>query len=290
MVGRHPYNDQQVESYGGVFVGTSGVAPSRFLEVAAGLALAANYLPSTVTLGQWSSLRSLPGDLCRWRGPKGQRVALTFDDGPNRHTTPQMLDRLDELGLRATFFCVGSLVERDGDIVDEIARRGHQVETHGYRHEHHLLRSPRWIVNDLRRAVEVMAQCGHPSSWYRPSYGQATGATLVAARALGLRTVLWSSWGREWTTDDPDDVAERIISSLGGGAIILLHDNDELGSPGMWRVGQSSLPRVAAELERRELVAVTLDELIDGARSGPHRLGAGHDTVAPSMGSTTPDR
>jgi peptidoglycan/xylan/chitin deacetylase (PgdA/CDA1 family) len=242
--------------------------------VAAGLTLAANYGPSTVTLGQWSSLRSLPGDICRWRGPKGQRVALTFDDGPNRHTTPQVLDRLDKLGLRATFFCVGSLVERDGEVVDEIARRGHQVETHGYRHEHHLLRSPRWIVNDLRRAVEVMAECGHPSSWYRPSYGQATGATLVAARALGLRTVLWSSWGREWATDDPDEVADRIIGDLGGGAIILLHDNDELGSPGMWRVGHAALPRLAAELERRELVAVTLDELVDGTRSEPHGLQA----------------
>jgi peptidoglycan/xylan/chitin deacetylase (PgdA/CDA1 family) len=247
-------------------VGIDGVAPSRVVGAAVGLALAANYVPSTVTLGQWSPLRSLPRDLCRWRGPKGRRVALTFDDGPNRHTTPHLLDRLDELGLRATFFCVGSLVERDGDVVGEIARRGHQVETHGYRHEHHLLRSPRWIVHDLRQAIEVMAGCGHPSSWYRPSYGQATGATLVGARALGLRTVLWSSWGREWATNDPDEVAERVTSRLGGGAIILLHDNDELGSPGMWRVGHAALPRLAAELERRELVAVTLGELVPPRR------------------------
>jgi peptidoglycan/xylan/chitin deacetylase (PgdA/CDA1 family) len=193
-------------------------------------------------------------------------VALTFDDGPNRHTTPHVLDCLDQLGLRATFFCVGSLVERDGDVVDEIARRGHQVETHGYRHEHHLVRSPRWIVDDLRRAVAVMSECGFPSSWYRPSYGQASGATLVAARALGLRPVLWSSWGREWTTDNPGNVAHRISGRLDPGAIILLHDNDELGSPDMWRVGLGALPRLAAELERRELEAVTLDELVYGGR------------------------
>lgn len=266
------------------------MAPSKVVGAAVGLVLAANYVPSTVTLGQWGPLRSLPRDLCRWRGPKGRRVALTFDDGPNRHTTPRLLDRLDELGLRATFFCVGSLVEREGAVVDEIARRGHQVETHGYRHEHHLLRSPRWIVNDLRRAVEVMNGCGHPSSWYRPSYGQATGTTLVAARALGLRTVLWSSWGREWATNDPDEVAERVIGGLGGGAIVLLHDNDELGSPGMWRVGHAALPRLAAELERRELVAVTLDELVRGRRSALTRPAGGYETVAPSMGSTTPDR
>jgi peptidoglycan/xylan/chitin deacetylase (PgdA/CDA1 family) len=261
--------------------------PRTYLGAAAGLALAANYVPATVTLGQWGSLRFLPGQLCRWRGPDVSRVALTFDDGPNRHTTPQVLDCLDRLGLRATFFCVGSLVERDGDVVGEIARRGHQVETHGYRHQHHLLRSPRWIANDLRRATTIMSECGFPSSWYRPSYGQATGATLVAARALGLRTVLWSSWGREWTTDDPDEVARRISGRLDPGAIILLHDNDELGSPDMWRVGLSALPRLAVELERRELEAVTLDELVYGDRFG---LSAVQDRVAPSMGRTTPDR
>jgi peptidoglycan/xylan/chitin deacetylase (PgdA/CDA1 family) len=99
--------------------------------------------------------------------------------------------------------------------------------------------------------------------------------------------VLWSSWGREWTTDDPDEVARRISGRLDPGAIILLHDNDELGSPDMWRVGLSALPRLAVELERRELEAVTLDELVYGDRFG---LSAVQDRVAPSMGRTTPDR
>ena len=103
--------------------------------------------------------------------------------------------------------------------------------------------------------------------------------------------MLWSSWGREWTTDDPDDVARRISGRLDPGAIILLHDNDELGSPDMWRVGLSALPRLAAELERRELQAVTLDELIYGGRlAEAMSLSADHDSVAPSMGRTTPDR
>jgi peptidoglycan/xylan/chitin deacetylase (PgdA/CDA1 family) len=113
-----------------------------------------------------------------------------------------------------------------------------------------------------------MSDCGFPPSWYRPSYGQATGTTLVAARALGLRPVLWSAWGREWTTDDPAAVAARITGGLDPGGIVLLHDNDELGTPGMWRVGLNALPRLAEELERRKLTAVTLDELVYGNRPG----------------------
>jgi peptidoglycan-N-acetylglucosamine deacetylase len=235
----------------------------RGMAATAAAALAAEYVPALATLGQWTGLDVLPGELCRWRGPRfPARVALTFDDGPHPAATPAILDRLDELGLPATFFPLASLAERDAGTVAEMARRGHAVGAHGYRHEHHLLRSPGWVRRDLDAADRVMGTLGIVPSWYRPAYGQATAATLLAARARGWRTVLWSAWGREWTTSDPADVAARIARRLRPGAIVLLHDNDAFGPPGMWRVGLAALELVAAELERRRLRAVTLDELV----------------------------
>lgn len=229
----------------------------------AAAALAAQYVPSTVTLGQWTSLQVLPGDLCRWQGPPDRdRVALTFDDGPSPEATPAVLDRLDDLGLRATFFPLGSLAEREPDLVAEVVRRGHQVGIHGYHHRHHLTRSPAWVWADLGRAGRAMQSVGVFPTWYRPSYGQATGSTLVAARLRGWRTVLWSAWGREWTTQDPREVAARITARLRPGAVVLLHDNDVFGTGGMWRVGLAALDGVAAELERLRLSAVTMDELV----------------------------
>ena len=232
-------------------------------------ALAAEYLPSVVTLGQWTPLRSLPGDLCRWRGPAAPDVALTFDDGPHPEATPAVLEALDELGLRATFFCLGAEVERHPDLVSELVRRGHQVETHGFAHEHHLLRSPRWVLRDLRRARASAEAVGLGPTWYRPAYGQATGATLALARGLGLRPVLWSSWGREWTTDDPQEVARRILAGLSPGAIVLLHDSDAYGRPGMWRTGVDALRLVAEDLARRDLRAVTLERMMLGREGAP---------------------
>lgn len=241
---------------------------ARFAGKAAAATLAAQYLPSTVTLGQWTSFQALPGELCRWQGPPVvPRVALTFDDGPSPEATPAVLDRLEALNLRATFFPLASLVERHPDLVAEVVGRGHAVGTHGYRHLHHLAHSPAWVAADLAEAARVMATVGLDPTWYRPSYGQATGSTLVAARLRGWRTVLWSAWGREWTTTDPVGVAGRIARRLRPGAVVLLHDNDAFGTPGMWRVGLDSLELVAADLERRGLEAVTLDELV-GAPAG----------------------
>ncbi|HUZ10357.1 MAG TPA: polysaccharide deacetylase family protein [Acidimicrobiales bacterium] len=249
--------------------GVSG-AVGRLSRRAAGIgaaALAAQYVPSIAVLGQWSGLRSVGGGICRWRGPKVSQIALTFDDGPSPEATPAVLDRLDELGWPATFFCLGSLVEREPDLVAEILRRGHQVETHGYRHDHHLLRTPRWILRDLRAALGVMERCGLRPTLYRPTFGQVTGTTLAAARLLGLQTVLWSAWGREWTTTDHRRVAELVGSKLDDGAIVLLHDNDAFGPPGMWRVGLRSLDHIAPEVDRRGLVPVTMGELVSGVPS-----------------------
>lgn len=235
----------------------------RVAPVVAG-AVAAQYVPSTVVLGQWTGLRSLPGRWCRWRGPATDQVAVTFDDGPSSEATPALLDRLDELGWRATFFCLGTLAEAHPELVGETVKRGHQVETHGYRHVHHLARGPRFPFRDLRRAVRVMEQCGQRPSYYRPTYGQATAATLAAARSLRLETVLWSAWGREWTDTDAAGVGRRLMSGVAPGAILLLHDNDAFGPPGMWRLGLDALDTLAVGLERQGLVPVTLSELLGG--------------------------
>lgn len=226
-------------------------------------AAAVQYLPSVAVLGQWGALRAAPGDLCRWRGPRaGGAVALTFDDGPHPEGTPAVLDRLDDLGLRATFFVLGTAVERFPDLVGETVRRGHQVETHGYRHGHHLVHGPRWVERDLSRADAAMAAVGVRPRWYRPTYGQATGATFVAARRRGWRPVLWSAWGREWSTTDPVAVAARVRRRLGPGAVVLLHDSDLFGPSKMWRTTRDTLELIAADLSDRRLTALTLDDLV----------------------------
>lgn len=232
------------------------------LGCAAGGALCAHWLPAVAVLGQWAPVTSAPGGLCRWRGPATRpEAALTFDDGPHPEGTPAVLDRLDDLGIRATFFPLASAAERHPELVAEVARRGHLVGTHGYRHEHHLLRGPAWVRRDLGTAGRVMARLGHAPRWYRPTYGQVTAATLAVARAEGWHPVLWSAWGREWATADPDVVAARVARRLSPGAVVLLHDSDAFGPPGMWRTAAASLERIGEVMQRRSLAGVTLDEL-----------------------------
>jgi peptidoglycan/xylan/chitin deacetylase (PgdA/CDA1 family) len=189
-------------------------------------------------------------------------VSLTFDDGPSPDTTPLVLDRLDELGLVATFFCLGSLVEVNPDLVGEVLRRGHQVEVHGHQHEHHFLHTPWWVSDDLDAAVDALTAAGAPPKWFRPPFGQTTGGTMLAARRHGLGLVLWSAWGREWAEPDAISVARRVCRQLTGGAIVLLHDTDSYSPPGSCRRAIEALRPIASYLDENGLNAVTLDQLV----------------------------
>jgi peptidoglycan/xylan/chitin deacetylase (PgdA/CDA1 family) len=230
--------------------------------VAATAAFAFHMVPSIVSLGQWAQVRALPRDLCRWRGPAGSGVALTFDDGPHPDTTPAVLDRLDELELVATFFCLGALVAAHPEVIADVRGRGHQVETHGFRHDHHFIRSPWWVRNDLEASLTALGEVGVQPGWFRPPYGQTTGATMLEARRHGLRLVLWSAWGREWDAPDAADVARRVKGGLREGAIVLLHDTDELNPPGSTQRVIDALGPIAEELHRRGLKPVSIDELV----------------------------
>jgi peptidoglycan/xylan/chitin deacetylase (PgdA/CDA1 family) len=219
-------------------------------------------VPSVVSLGQWLPIRALPGDLCRWRACNANGVALTFDDGPDPRTTPLVLDRLDQLSLRATFFCLGQQVVAHPALVGEMRARGHQVETHGFRHDHHFMRSPGWVRADLDAAIEAMAQVGVHPRWFRPPFGQTTGATMVEARRHDLRLVLWSAWGREWDEPDGGAVARRVRRGMGPGGIVLLHDADVQSPPGSSRRAVEALGPIAEDITGKGLAALTLDELV----------------------------
>ncbi|MGH7990661.1 MAG: polysaccharide deacetylase family protein, partial [Limisphaerales bacterium] len=68
-------------------------------------------------------------------GKKSQRrVALTFDDGPDANSTPQLLDLLREEKIEAAFFCVGKNVAANPELAQRIVREGHLLENHSYEH------------------------------------------------------------------------------------------------------------------------------------------------------------
>ena len=188
-------------------------------------------------------------------------VALTFDDGPDPHGTPAILDTLAELGWHATFFLLGSQVRRHPDIARLVVEAGHEVGVHGTIHRNHLIRTPLGIRRDLRSAVrEITDVTGVRPRWFRPPYGVLSAGTLWAARDLGLVPVLWTAWGKDWRAGPPAQVTAEVMRTLRDGGTVLLHDSDCTSRPGSWRSTVAALPMLAAHLRVRNLAVRTLGD------------------------------
>ena len=223
----------------------------RAAAVAAGAVLAAQALPALTSVGPLRN-RLTPG--LAGVG-EADHVALTFDDGPHPLSTPHFLGLLDRLDLKATFFLLGRWAARSPSLVKEIASAGHELAVHGFDHRCLLARGVRGTYDDLARARDVIAAAsGEQPAWFRPPYGVMTAATVSAARRLGLRPVLWTAWGEDWTARaTPETVSRTVLADLGPGSTILLHDSDVTSVPGSWRATLGAVPRIVEACRERGL-------------------------------------
>ncbi|MBV2354016.1 polysaccharide deacetylase family protein [Streptomyces sp. J2-1] len=209
-------------------------------------------------------------------------VALTFDDGPDPESTPRFLDQLDELDVRATFFLLGESVARHPELAAELVRRGHEAAVHGWNHSRPWRPAPLRDITEVTRAARVIHEAtgGPAPRWYRPPYGILSSGRWLAARRAGLRTVLWSAWGREWDPDsNPDTVRALIGADLRGGGTVLLHDSDHTSPPGTWRAALGAVPALVRDCRAAGLTVGPLGE--HGVRGPGSGRGRGQDHGAP---------
>ncbi len=188
-------------------------------------------------------------------------IAVTFDDGPDPIGTPAVLEVLAELGWRATFFLLGSQVARHPDVARDVVAAGHEIGVHGYLHRNHLARGPRALGTDLERAKGLIAEVtGTEPSWFRPPYGVMSAGTMWAARRAALEPVLWTAWGRDWTSAPPETITATVLRTLRDGGTVLLHDSDCTSEPGSWHGTVRALPLLAAHVKARRWQVRTLTE------------------------------
>jgi peptidoglycan/xylan/chitin deacetylase (PgdA/CDA1 family) len=189
-------------------------------------------------------------------------AALTFDDGPDPVSTPAVLDTLKTLGWHATFFMLGEMVRRAPDVARAVADAGHEVAVHGDVHANMLRRTPRRAAHDITCAFDTIGDAtGVAPVWFRPPFGISSYASMRTARRLGMRTVLWTTWGRDWRREaTPDTVVGDVMRRYVDGGTVLLHDSDCTSYPGSWRSTVGALPLLAERLAAQGIEVGTVGE------------------------------
>lgn len=161
-------------------------------------------------------------------------IALTFDDGPDPGWTPLVLDALDDMGARSTFFVVAPLARRYPWLLTRMREAGHEVAFHCTRHVRHDRLSSEEIEGDASAGVLTLRELGHPVRHWRTPWGLVTPTTKEVAKRQELSLVGWTADTEDWREGAAETMLERVETRLAAGEILLMHDG--LG-PGATRTG-----------------------------------------------------
>ena len=152
-----------------------------------------------------------------------QRVALTFDDGPHPIYTPVLLDGLKERNVRVTFFLIGENIPGREEIVRRMWQEGHRIGNHTYHHVQMPREGALICGTELDMANRLIREItGETPEIMRPPFGQ---WSRSLEEQIGMIPVSWDVDPLDWETPDAGIVANRILSDVENGDIILLHDS-----------------------------------------------------------------
>jgi peptidoglycan/xylan/chitin deacetylase (PgdA/CDA1 family) len=192
---------------------------------------------------------------------RGDRVALTFDDGPDAQWSLAVARILDEHGVKGTFFEVGKAIDARPDITKALYDDGQLLGNHSYRHDYTGWLDPRYPeLGETQAAFE--RAIGACPALFRPPHGQRTPFMLAHVADRDMHAVTWDASGHDWDDHDGHAVATRILDEVRPGSIILLHD----GLDGKVRADRAvlevALPEILDGLAAKGLHPVRLDELL----------------------------
>ena len=200
-----------------------------------------------------------------WRAPgDSNAVALTFDDGPDPATTPEVLRVLDENGVRAAFFVVGEAAREHPEYLAQIHEAGHLLCNHTDSHGldfHFRLWGP--VRRELRACNEAIAAVIRKEpTFFRSPQGHKNPALCDVLSEMDLLAVGWQVRGLDSVSADSDAIARRVLRQLRPGGVIQLHDGAGYGGRADRKPTVEALPAIIEGVRARGLRFARLDELV----------------------------
>lgn len=151
-------------------------------------------------------------------------AALTFDDGPDPHTTLRLLAVLKAKQVKATFFVLGSQAENYRGLLAEIVANGHEVASHSYTHRFLNKLSHGEFAEEIEKAEKAIGAAAPKPTLIRPPGGGYNDRLVAELKQRGYTTVLWSIDPRDWSGQSANQIIDAVTRKIEPGSIVLLHE------------------------------------------------------------------
>jgi len=192
-----------------------------------------------------------------YNSKSNNKVAITYDDGPDKVNTVKILDILKKYNAKASFFLIGENIEKHTFIAENIHKQGHIIANHTYYHKNTFpINSKKKIKEEISKTQRILKEItGTENKYFRPPFG-VTNPTI--SRALKNTCLIVIGWNiRTFDTKknlEKEQILKNIVKKLKAGDIILLHDKTKHIC---WLT-----EKILIYLNEKKLQAVTIEELV----------------------------
>ena len=162
-------------------------------------------------------------------GKDSKKIHLTFDDGPTPNITEFVLNELDKVNAKATFFCIGKNIQQHPAIFNQVMKQGHQIGNHTFNHVNGWKTSTANYLAEIENCNQTIAehlpQVSNSKLLFRPPYGKIT-RTQIASIKAQYRIIMWSVLSYDWLPEKKENQCfNNITVHLKSNSIIVLHDS-----------------------------------------------------------------
>ena len=186
-----------------------------------------------------------------------KQIAISFDAAWGNDDTQMLIDILKEYNVPATFFVVGSWVDKYPESVKALSDAGHQVQNHSNTHPHMPQLSKQQMRDELESCnSKIKAITGVCPTLLRPPYGDYDNALIETVDSINMKTIQWSVDSLDWKDYGADNIVKTVLNhkNLKDGAIILMHNGA--------KYTKDALPRIIEGLKEKGYEIVPVSQII----------------------------
>ncbi|HPT70282.1 MAG TPA: polysaccharide deacetylase family protein [Syntrophomonas sp.] len=199
-----------------------------------------------------------------FQGNSGAKaVAITVNVDWGEEYIPEMLKQFKAADAKVTFFVTGRWAEKNPDLLKQMAKEGHSIQNHGYRHLHFNSLSAEQGSAEIKKAEEIIKGItGTKTRYFASPYGEFSSNVVAAAANIDYKLIMWSVDTVDWKRPLPETIVSRVMKKVHNDAIILMHPTEPT---------VKALPEMLKQLQAEKYKMLTIDKVVLDQSPNPDR-------------------
>lgn len=149
-------------------------------------------------------------------------IAFTFDDGPNKKTTEYLINEVEKMDARVTFFVLGSRISYNEDTIKKAFINGNEIGSHTYSHRNLVKLTDDEVKDEINKTNHIIESViGVEPKLLRAPYGSINDKIVSYSN---MSIINWSIDSNDWRLKNRDLIKKEILNYAADGKVVLVHD------------------------------------------------------------------